>query len=156
MTAQIRWAGPADYPALAAVMYDAVRTGPSRYSEQQRQAWVPQPREGADWTARLDRQQIALAEEDGAVLGFMTLAADGYVDFAYIRPAAQGSGLFRRLYAHIEERARQDGETRLWVHASLMAEPAFAAVGFEVVERERVSIGGETLDRCRMERPLER
>jgi putative acetyltransferase len=150
----IRWATRADYPGLADVMFDAVRNGPSRYSERQRERWVPRPRDGADWAERLDRQLIILAEAPGRVLGFMSLAAAGYVDFAYIRPSARGSGLFRQLYAEIEDRARASGEERLWVHASLMAEPAFAAMGFRVIEREEVSIGDETFARARMEKHL--
>ncbi len=35
-----------------------------------------------------------------------------------------------------------------------MAEPAFAAAGFEVVEREQVSIGDETFERFLMEKRL--
>jgi putative acetyltransferase len=150
----IRWAAPADYAGLADVMFDAVRHGPSRYNERQRERWVSKPREGPEWTERLDRQAIILAEARGRLLGFMSLAADGYIDFAYIRPSARGSGLFRRLYAEIEDRARAAGEARLWVHASLMAEPAFAAMGFQVIEREEVSIGDETFARSRMDKRL--
>jgi putative acetyltransferase len=84
----------------------------------------------------------------------MSLAAGGYVDFAYIRPAAQGSGLFRRMYERIEQRARERGDVLLWVHASPMAQPAFAAVGFAVRHSEAVEIGGETLQRFEMEKRL--
>ena len=156
MTAEpsIRWANGADYPVLADAMFDAVRNGPSQYNERQREQWVPRPRDGAEWVQRLDRQAIALAEAPERILGFMSLAPGGYIDFAYIRPEAQGSGLFRRLYALIEQRAARGGEARLWVHASLMAEPAFAAVGFMVTERQHVSIGDETFERFCMEKHL--
>jgi len=105
---------------------------------------------------RLDRQEIVLAETRERVLGFMSLARGGYIDFAYIRPNAQGSGVFRRLYTRIEEQARQAGEERLWVHASLMAEPAFSAMGFEVQAREQVAIEDETFERFRMDKLLAR
>jgi len=149
-----RWAGPADYAALGELMFDAVRKGPSPYDAAQRAAWMPEPRQGAAWDERLGGQEIVAAEADDRILGFMTLAEGGYVDFAYIRPAARGRGLFGRLYAQVEARARDRGLHRLWVHASLMAEPAFAAHGFSVVRRETVSIGGESLDRCEMEKIL--
>ncbi|MEZ5920994.1 MAG: GNAT family N-acetyltransferase [Parvularculaceae bacterium] len=88
------------------------------------------------------------------VAGFMSLAAGGYVDFAYIRPAARGRGLFRALYQSIEEKARQGGVRRLWVHASLMAAPAFKAVGFTVLRAEEVTVNGASLRRFEMEKPL--
>lgn len=46
--------------------------------------------------ARLDRQAIAIARDETRVIGFMTLEPGGYIDFAYIRPKAQRTGLFRR------------------------------------------------------------
>ncbi len=150
----LRWATPADDDALGQIMYDAVRNGPSRYTEAQRAAWVSEPRKGADWTAKLARQHAIIGEQDARILGFMTLAAEGYVDFAFIRPEAQGSGLFRQLYNKIEARARSEGETRLWTHASLMAHSAFAAMGFTILTPETVQTGGQSLDRFKMEKRL--
>ncbi len=150
----IEWAVRSDHDALADVLFDAVRRGPSLYTERQRAAWAPSPRRGDAWAARLDGQAIAIARNAGGIAGFISLAADGYVDFAYIRPEAQGTGLFRRLFTQVERLARERGEPRLWVHASLMAQPAFAAMGFTVVEHETVEIAGERLERVTMEKVL--
>ncbi len=139
---------------LADIMFDAVRNGESRYTEQQRAAWVPARRSGPDWAARLQRQDIVVAEQDGKALGFVSLAEGGYVDFAYIRPEAQHTGLFRQLLSRIVERAIAKGEPLLWTHASLMAEPAFAKLGFTIRKRERVHIGDQAFDRCEMEKSL--
>ena len=145
-------ASPADYAGLADVMFDAVRNGPSPYSDAQRAQWVPERRSGPAWSRRLDRQQIVLARQDDVILGFMSLDAGGYVDFAYIRPVARGGGLFRRLFARVEAYSLDRGDDRLWVHASRMAEPAFRAVGFALIERQVVAIGDERLDRAEMEK----
>jgi putative acetyltransferase len=127
---------------LADIMFDAVRNGESRYTEPQRAAWVPARRAGPEWAQRLQGQEIVVAERNGKAVGFVSLAEGGYVDFAFIRPEAQHTGLFRRLLAHIVERAVEKGEARLWTHASLTAEPAFASLGFTIRKRERVDIGG--------------
>jgi putative acetyltransferase len=149
-----RWASAADADVLADIMFDAVRNGESRYTEQQRAAWVPARRTGQEWTARLQKQDIVVAEQDGRAIGFMSLASGGYVDFAYVRPEAQHTGLFRQLLSRIVERARARREPLLWTHASLMAEPAFAKLGFTIRKRERVHIGDQAFDRCEMERSL--
>jgi putative acetyltransferase len=154
MNPKLRWAGPADFAALAELMFDAVRSGRSGYDERQRQAWMPAVRSGLDWEQRLAAQDIVVAEAGGELVGFMSLANSGYVDFAYVRPAAQGSGLFRKMYERIEHHARERGDALLWVHASLMAQPAFVAVGFTVRREEIVEIGGETLRRFEMEKRL--
>ena len=151
---RIRWASSADYDALGDVMYDAVRNGPSRYTEAQRAAWTPMPRKGAEWAERLAEQEIIVAETSARIIGFMSLAPDGYIDFAYIRPGAQGSGLFRNLFNSIQEKARQQNEPRLWVHASLMARPAFSAMGFQIIKPENVDLGGQTFKRFKMEKYL--
>jgi putative acetyltransferase len=149
---RLRWATSADYADLADVMFDAVRNGLSAYSDEQRRAWVPEPRSGNEWSARLDEQIITIGENVGGVAGFMSLGEGGYIDFAYIRPHAQGRGLFRKLFTEIEKQSRTRGDARLWVHASLMAEPAFAAVGFVIVEKQTVAIGVERFERFKMER----
>ena len=145
---------PADNPALGEVMFDAVRNGPSLYTPTQQAAWVPEPRSGADWDTRLASQCVFLAERDGLIQGFLTLDPPDYVDFAYIRPGSQGQGLFRRLHDAVEQEAVQRGQTRLHVHASLMARPAFAAMGYQVVQEETVDIRGEKFRRFAMEKAL--
>lgn len=152
----LRWAGEGDYEALADVMFDAVRSGDSPYNERQRAAWMPVRRSGRDWTDRLSTQNIILAEAGGDILGFMSLAAIGYIDFAYIRPEAQRKGLFRQFLEQIVEKARSAGEPLFRVHASLSAEPAFSALGFRVRKREEVVMGAERLKRFEMEKPLDR
>jgi putative acetyltransferase len=154
MEHRFRWAEPRDFAMLADIMFDAVRNGPSEYSERQRTAWVPAPRRGAEWNQRLAAQDVIIGEYEDEALGFMSLCRNGYVDFAYIRPAAQGTGLFRQMFRQIEERASLLGIELLWVHASLAARPAFAAVGFTVRKREVVEIGGERLERFEMEKTL--
>jgi putative acetyltransferase len=151
------WATRADYDELSDVMFDAVRNGPSKYTEAQREKWVPHRRSGGEWQARLDRQVIAVARNPSGIAGFMSLDAGGYIDFAYIRPSARGTGLFRLLLDRIEDHSLGRGDERLWVHASLMAQPAFTAMGFTVVERQTVDIGGQSLERAEMEKaPLAR
>ncbi len=150
----LNWATPTDYDDLGDIVFDAVRNGPSKYTGAQRAAWVPVRRGGEEWAARLEGQVIVIARDDTRAVGFMTLAPQGYIDFAFIRPEAQGTGLFRRLFDMIEDKARSQNEPRLWTHASLMAEGAFAAVGFAVVERQVAPIGTQNLDRAMMEKAL--
>ena len=151
----VRLAGTEDYDAIADVMFEAVRYGSSAYSEEQRRAWVPQRCTGADWIQRLESQTIFAAEVFGQIVGFMSLAGHGYIDFAFVCPSAQGSGIFRRLYNAVENLAMQGGERRLWVHSSVTAQPAFTAMGFAVIERETVKIGEQSLQRFVMEKHLD-
>jgi hypothetical protein len=53
-------ATPTDHAALAHFIFDAVRNGPSLYTEAQRAAWVPERRGGAVWDARFAAKDIVL------------------------------------------------------------------------------------------------
>lgn len=150
----IRSASLCDYCEIADAMFDAVRNGPSQYTDEQRKAWLPQPRTGQDWNNRLNAQKIQVAIKDSSVIGFMTLARNGYIDLAFVRPSDQGTGVFRLLYESIENLAKLAGETRVWVHASLMAQPAFSAMGFATTQMETVEIGNQSLERFVMEKRI--
>lgn len=164
-TYMLRWTSDAaDFTALGQLMFDAVHAAPSPYNEQQRMAWMPQPRRGSEWNARLAAQKVLVAEDVlGAMAGFMSLELrneqqSGYIDCAYITAAARGTGLFRHLYSQIEKRAKSAGLNNLATHASLMARPAFAAMGFAIVAEEQVKMQGpdgpEILTRFAMEKTV--
>lgn len=150
----LRTAGPDDYDALGELIFDAIHHGPTQYTAAQSQAWAPAPRSGPDWAERLASQHIIAAEQEGEIAGFMSIEPGGYVDFAYIRPGAQGSGLFRQLFEAVLDRAKAQGDTELSTHASLMAQPAFAAMGFEIDYHETVEVDGQSLPRARMTKRL--
>lgn len=152
----IRNAINADFDRLGEIMYLAIRTGQSPYTEAQRKAWISEPHLGKKWSEKLGSQYVVLAEKAGQIVGFMTLRSDGYLDLAFILPEARGKGLFRRLYDRIEGHADSLGLVRLWTHASLMAQPAFAAVGFCVVKHEVISREGECLARAEMDKAVQR
>ena len=143
-----------DYDTLGHVMFDAIHHGPTKYTGAQSQAWAPKPRAGADWAHRLSQKDVIIAERGSEVLGFMSIEPGGYIDFAYIRPSAQGSGLFRRLFSEVQQRAVAAAEAELSTHASLMAQPAFAAMGFDVDHHETVEVDGQNLARARMTKTL--
>lgn len=151
---QIRRANPRDFDALGEVFHVAVREGATAYSAAQRTAWSPAPRSGEAWESQLAAQAVWMAEAGGSALGFLTLRPDGYVDLAYIRPEAQGRGLFRRLFHDLEAEARRLALPRLWTDASVHAKPAFESVGFTVIAPETVMWNGEAFKRFQMEKTL--
>jgi putative acetyltransferase len=151
---QIRPATPQDSDALAQVFFDAVRLGDSPYTELQRAAWMPHPPDNATFVERLSTKTVFVAEVEGSCTGFMTLDPGGYIDLAFILESQRGQGVFRALFAAIEQAARAGSESRIRTHASLMAQPAFQAVGFVILHHETVEIVGQQLSRALMEKHL--
>ena len=150
----IRRADTVDYNTLGQIMFEAVRVGASDYSEAQKSAWVPLPRCGEEWHRRLDKQFILVYVQNETINAFMSLTAEGYIDFAYVRPKMQRQGVFRRLYNEVESRAINAGQKSVWVHASLMAQPAFSAMGFSIVKEEYIAIDDQRLRRFEMKKNL--
>ena len=145
-------AGEAD--ALGHVMWRAIHEGPSLYSEGQKVAWLAAPPQDAAWEDKLKRQAVWVATRDAVPVGFVTLAEGGYANLAFVDAVAQGQGVFSALFAALEAHAVAQSCPRLWTHASLMAERAFAAHGFHVIARESVERAGYTLARAEMEKLL--
>jgi len=151
MTVSYRWADSADYDVIGEAMFDAIRNGPSLYNEAQRHAWLSAPQSGTEWHQHLAVQSVAVAETCDTIVGLMSITQHGYLDFAYIRPAFQGTGIFRKLFAMIFELAVTQKHSKILAHASLMAQPAFSAMGFEILKKETLDLNGQDLDRFEMQ-----
>ena len=146
-----RWATASDYDELADIMFDAVRNGASQYTEEQRAAWVPARRAGDEWTGRLDRHRSWWGSRTGTWWVSPAWRTAAMSTSPTSGRERRSPGLFRQLLSRIIAEAAARGEPRLWTHASLMAEPAFATLGFKVTKREQVRIGDQLFDRCEME-----
>eukprot|EP01036_Dinobryon_divergens_P036879 gene36879-48104_t len=85
-THPLTWPTPTDAAELADVMFDAVRNGPSKYTDAQRAAWVPERKRGVEWELRLAAKDIIIGRDGGRIVGFMSIEGGGYIDFAFIRP----------------------------------------------------------------------
>jgi putative acetyltransferase len=149
-----RYGETQDAARLAEVFFASVHEGPSPYTEAERIAWLPSKPETQAFAARLAGMHVVLVENRGRIVGFMGMTPDGLIDLAFILPEARGKGAFRHLCDIIEAAALADGLNRLWTHASLMAQPAFQAMDFSVVEHQIIQCGGEKLCRAKMEKHL--
>ncbi|WP_327677110.1 GNAT family N-acetyltransferase [Kitasatospora sp. NBC_00458] len=81
---------------------------------------------------RIEADRAAVAEEDGRVLGFVTLVGappEGELDMLFVEPDAIGRGVGRRLMEHLVSRAEELGFRRVLVVADPNAEPFYAAMG---------------------------
>lgn len=145
----------ADCAATADVFFRGVHEGAARaYSAEQRKAWAPDRPDPAKWAARIDGQTAFVAERDGAVVGFMTLRHDGYLDFAYVLPDEMGKGTASALYAMTLNYARTCGLTELSTEASHLAKSFFTKHGWDTHAQQTVERCGVALTNFRMSHRL--
>jgi len=151
MSVTIRDYRAEDAPHLAAILHDAVRTGAARaYDNAQREAWSPAPKAPGELHARLAPQTVFVAEDEAGACGFMTLAANGHLDMAFVLPRVQGRGAAAALYAALLDTARQRRLSGLHCEASHLFRPFLEKRGWRLVEAETVTIDGVALERFRM------
>ncbi|SDM03747.1 GNAT family N-acetyltransferase [Maricaulis salignorans] len=144
-----------DIAALTRVFYRAVREGAGpEYSTEQRAAWAPAPPEVEAWDKRLTPQAVFVAELDGAVIGFMSVKSDGYIDLAFVDPEHIGHGVAQLLYDRLEAHARETGMERLYSDASARARILFERQGWTVEAAQKPMIRGVELHNYRMSKAL--
>jgi len=141
---QIREILPHDYPAIAQLFYETVRTINRRdYTDAQVQAWAPRPDDSGRFQLRLHGTYAVVAEDQGEVVGFSNLTETGLIDFLYVHAQRQRQGTASQLLHHLEATARSRGRTSLITHASITAKPFFEEQGFTVERAQQVERGGQ-------------
>ena len=130
---------------MAEVYYRAVREGAKgAYSEAQLEAWAPQVEPNWDKPDKLLDQWAWVAVEDqGRMLGVMSLDHTGYLDMAFVIPEAKGTKVAPSLYAALISQARDAGLTHLTVRASILARRFFLKQGWQVDRRHMHEAAGQ-------------
>lgn len=156
MTLQLRPYRDDDLESLARTFTSSVHElARPFYDDVQRAAWAPEHADLDEWRARLAKTNVLVADEDGALAGFIGYGADGYVALLYTATSAARKGVASKLYAHVESKWRAAGVRRAYSEVSLAARPFFERQGFRVIEEERVERRGAIFRRFRMEKELE-
>lgn len=151
MTLACRVLRPGEAEACYAVYYAAVHVGAaSDYSEAERAAWAPDDAMLDGFPERLSGASTWVAEENGAILGFLTFRPEGYLDLFFVHPEARGRGAAALLYDRMLADAEARGLARLTVHASHLARRFLARRGWQVIAPEVVERHGVSLTRFEM------
>ncbi len=141
--------------AVADLFHAAVHAiDPALYDAAQKAVWAPTPPDYEFWARRLEQKRPWLAFIDGCVAGFIELDADGHIDCTYVHPDFQHRGVGTALYRRLESEALAQGIARLYVDASLAAEPFFVRQGFTRLTKNSVKRDGITLTNTTMEKSI--
>lgn len=146
---------PQDSTALRDIFHAAVHQRAARhYSAAQCAAWAPATYDHAAWQQRLQACQPWLLCDGSRIIGFADLQADGLIDLFFVHPAAGSQGAGTQLMQHLLHEAQRLGLPALHAHVSLAAEAFFLRHGFSVQQRRIVTLRGQQLENCLMQRLL--
>jgi putative acetyltransferase len=144
-----------DEPALQAVFYSAIHTiAASDYTPAQLDAWAPGRPDMERWTARMRAIRPFVVEEDGRIVGYADLQANGFIDHFYVSGSSARRGVGRILMDHIHSRAAQLALASLFSDVSRTAQPFFERFGFLIFEHKTAIVGGVSLPNARMTKDL--
>ena len=148
------------HPDDAAALTDLYRRsvhhdGPRAYSAEQVAVWAASAETARTAVRCSDGRLVLVAQDDaGRALGFGDLEADGRLDFLYVAPEAEGLRIGSLLYAALEDHARSQGLSRIFVEASELARPLFERRGFATLGRNDLERDGVAIHNYRMEKRL--
>ena len=152
---QIRPFRPGDEPALWAVFHSAVHTTAANdYTPEQRAAWSPPDPDPAAWARRMQGIAPFVAEEDGRIVGYADVQADGYIDHFFVAGGQARRGIGAALMRRIHDEASARGLAALRADVSITARPFFAHWGFRVVREQAVTVRGVTMTNFAMRKDL--
>lgn len=151
----IRYYHPADIGQMVQLFYTTVHTvNCCDYTMEQVNAWVPTIPNEATWLARYSDQIAFVADDDGVIAGFAELEPNGHVDCFYCHHCYQRRGVGRQLYQRLEQEANSLGLTRLFVEASITAQPFFERMGFRTLHENKILRNNVALTNFSMEKHL--
>ena len=132
-----------DCPELTRLFYDTVHSVcAGEYTPEQLDAWADGRPDLKAWARSLSAHDTLVAEEEGRILGFGDMTAEGYLDRLFVHREAQGRGIASALCAALEGRCSAPEFT---VHASKTARTFFQSRGYQVVREQQVERRGVLL-----------
>jgi len=141
-----------DHVAIATIFCRAVHEiACADYTPAQCAAWSETKANPEHWEIRCERKQPFVSVVDREIAGFLELDPDGHIDCAYVNPDFRRSGVMTGLVRHAMHVASARKLPRLYVEASIGARHLFERMGFQVLTKQEVALGGERLVNFRME-----
>jgi UPF0176 protein len=151
-----------DSDRIAQLFHDTVHEVNNRdYSLDQLKAWSPDNLHFIDWEDFCTKiftyvAEEKVAEEEGGIIGFGQLEANGHINCFYCHKDYQRCGVGTRIYRELEAKALELKIERLFVEASITARAFFKSRGFTVVKEQQVICRGEKFTNFVMEKSLQK
>jgi len=132
---KLRTASQSDIKDIIALYQGTVRNiNIKDYSPEQINVWAG----GADnyerWQSAIKEQYFVLAEINGKLAGFSSIAKDGYLDFMYVHKDFQRFGVASELLNEIEKKAAEQNNAEIYSHVSKTARGFFEKMGYKHIK----------------------
>ena len=124
------------------------------YAASQLRVWSASADKKEMWEFRIVEQYFLLAIHKSQLVGFASLATDGYLDFMYIHHQFQRNGIAACLYNAIELKAIEQKNEKIYSEVSITARPFFEKQGFFVITKQQKLYADVVFKNYKMEKRL--
>ena len=129
---KLRTAVIEDIPAIVEMYRATVHTvNAADYTPAQLNVWADGAVNYPRWEKAIKEQYFVLAEINGSLAGFSSIAKDGYLDFMYVSKDFQRCGAASALLKEIERKAIEQKNPEIYSHVSKTAKGFFLKMGYE-------------------------
>lgn len=130
-------AGKHDVGAITHLFYETIqKVNTKDYPNDEIEDWSSWWVDHDKWEDKIEKQYFLKAQIDDKIVGFSSLATDGYLDFMFTHKDFQRQGIAASLIRKIERKAREQGNELIYSDVSITARSFFEANGF-VVEKQQ-------------------
>ncbi|WP_114748847.1 GNAT family N-acetyltransferase [Pleomorphovibrio marinus] len=135
---QIRQAREADVGQITQLFFDTIQHINSKdYSREEVDDWSSWKTDTDKWLGRIKKHFFVIAVINRQLVGFGSLAEDGYLDLMFVHVDYQRKGIASALLTEIEKKAKEQNNELIYSDVSITAKTFFEAKGF-IVERQQV------------------
>jgi putative acetyltransferase len=151
----IRKALPADLTGITRLFYVSINKVNSKdYTQEQVETWASAALDLEYWQQKLETLHFWVADEESELLGFVSMAEDGYLDHIFVHDQHQNEGIATDLLATLEQAAQELNISRVFADVSITAKPFFEKRDFILVKENRKEFKGVVFVNFTMEKFL--
>jgi len=137
MNLEIRQAESADIPDITRLFFETIQTVNSKdYTQEEIDDWSSWHLDYDKWKAKIIEQYFIVATFDSRIVGFASLATDGYLDLMYVHKDYQGQGIAGQLLSKLEKKAIEQNNREIYSEVSITAKAFFEKRGFCVKRKQ--------------------
>ncbi len=126
-----------DVNEITLLFRDTIRNVNNKdYTEEEIEDWSSWWNDHDKWLKRIAEQFFIKAMIENKIVGFCSLAFDGYLDLLFTHKDYQGRGVASSLMRRVESKARQQGIDLIYSDVSITAKNFFEKHGYSIVKQQ--------------------
>lgn len=133
-----------DIDKITKLYFDTVTNVNSKdYSPEEIKVWSGSAHNNNErWERAVNEQYFIVAEMNKEIVGFGSIAENGYLDFMYVHKDHQRKGIALKLLNEIESKASEQKNKEIFAYVSITARPFFEKYGYEHAGYKIVTVKG--------------